>query len=228
MHRRKVHVPPNMPPQPPKLAAPGPYTDAPSTLGRDGYVWEWRPDHPAAIRGVVLQHRVVMECHLGRFLTPKERVHHKDHVRWHNGLKNLKLHRSHAEHMREHWATSGRRDPAAIQRVREAAADPMRNLTSCGLSPTTVLLICRENGFAWVAKAGKGTRIALTEAQVREALQGRTTLQAAAHLGMSVTSLYNRFDHLLTKRTSPRKRSSPDATPGAPARARRQGGGRAS
>lgn len=222
MRRRKVHVPPNMPPPLPRLAAPGPYMDAPSVVGRDGYVWEWRPDHPAAIRGTVLQHRVVMECHLGRFLTPKERVHHKDHIRWHNWLENLKLHGSHAEHMREHWATTGRRDPAVIERVREAAADPARGVASCGLSPTTVRLICLENDLDWISG------VQIDEDQVHTALRGRSTREAARLLGVGVMTLHRRFAPLLTKRTNPRKRSSPDAKPGAPARAPRQVGERAS
>lgn len=42
--------------------------------------------------------------------------------------------------------------------------------------------------------------IPLTEAQVRAALHGRTTRQAAQLLGVHHMTLRNRFDHLLTKR----------------------------
>src|ERR1700740_569913 len=95
---------PDRPQPPPKDAAPRRYRDAPTTVEPDGYVWEWCPTHPAAKRGVVLQHLLVMECALGRFLTKAERVHHRDECRWHNEPSNLLLHSTHAAHMREHWA----------------------------------------------------------------------------------------------------------------------------
>jgi len=44
----------------------------------------------------------------------------------------------------------------------------------------------------------------LTEGQVRAALHGRTTLQAARLLGLNHQTLRNRFPHLLTKRRSPK------------------------
>gem|GEM_PF-4001599 len=43
----------------------------------------------------------------------------------------------------------------------------------------------------------------LTEDQVREALLGRTTEDAALLLDVHPQTLYNRFDHLLDKRNSP-------------------------
>ena len=46
-------------------------------------------------------------------------------------------------------------------------------------------------------------KIELTEDQVRTALRGRTTDQAAALLGLHPQTLRNRFGHLLTRRRSP-------------------------
>ena len=46
-------------------------------------------------------------------------------------------------------------------------------------------------------------RAPLSERQVRQALRGRTTLEAATLLGVNHQTLRNRFDHLLCKRTSP-------------------------
>lgn len=49
-------------------------------------------DYPGANnRGYAYEHRVVMELHLGRYLTKDEHVHHINHCRWDNRLSNLKV-----------------------------------------------------------------------------------------------------------------------------------------
>ena len=53
-------------------------------------------------------------------------------------------------------------------------------------------------------------KVPLTEAQVREALQERTTLEAAQVLGVNHQTLRNRFEHLLSKRRSPAAEFPPD------------------
>lgn len=50
----------------------------------------------------------------------------------------------------------------------------------------------------------------VTEDQVREALQGRTTKEASEFLGMHERSLYYRFGHLLNKRRSPHSVDDPE------------------
>lgn len=47
------------------------------------------------------------------------------------------------------------------------------------------------------------TLSALTESEVKKALKGRTTQEAATVLGVNHQTLRNRFDHLLSKRKSP-------------------------
>ena len=60
----------------------------------DGYVEEYCPDHPS-VQGRqnkrVLQHRLVMEQMLGRFLVEGENVHHRDGQRNNNAPGNLEL-----------------------------------------------------------------------------------------------------------------------------------------
>lgn len=194
---------PNKRPQPDAL--PRRYKDAPTILEIDGYVWEWCPTHPKASRGMYFQHRLVMECHLGRFLDKDERVHHKDCIRHHNSLDNLQLSASHAAHMREHWGDKGRRDAAFVAELRKAAADPNRTIDSLELSRTAVYQALAELALEWVGRKTNSSLPAsqLTEHSVREALQGRTTKQAAQVLQTNHQTLRNRFPHLLNKRASP-------------------------
>jgi hypothetical protein len=58
----------------------------------NGYISIYKPEHPRAnSRGYVYEHRYIMEQHLGRFLERKEVVHHINHNRHDNRLKNLEL-----------------------------------------------------------------------------------------------------------------------------------------
>lgn len=52
-------------------------------------------------------------------------------------------------------------------------------------------------------------KVDLTDEMVREALQGRTTAEAAAHLGVNHQTLRNRFGYLLSKRRSPHNPHDP-------------------
>lgn len=76
-------------------------------LDGDGYVVVWAPDHPQAMaNGCVLEHRLVMERVLGRYLLPEEVVHHKDSNPQHNDPSNLQVFANQVEHMRHHWRES--------------------------------------------------------------------------------------------------------------------------
>jgi transposase-like protein len=168
-----------------------------------GYVWEWCPTHPKARHGSVAQHRLVMECQIGRFLSKNEHVHHRNSVRHDNRPENLEVHGSHAQHMQEQWKNRGSNDPALIAKVREYAADPSKNISSLGVSPTTVKKILDRHQIPWIRSGHFARTLHLTDDIVREALQGRSAVQAAAHLGVNAMTLYNRFSHLLQKRTKP-------------------------
>lgn len=68
-------------------------------LTADGYYRVQRKGHPYAKEGgYVLEHRLVMEDHLGRFLERTEVVHHLNGIRTDNRLENLVVIGSHREH----------------------------------------------------------------------------------------------------------------------------------
>lgn len=172
--------------------------EAPRRISTRGYISVRLPEHPFRDQlDEILEHRLVVEREIGRFLHASEEVHHKNHDRQDNRPENLELHQNRLSHMRHH---SKRFDPVLIQQVREAAADPNMRICDLPVSSVTVHKICKDNNIRWLG----ADQTHLTEEQVKAALEKtNNTKAAAALLGCSVATLYLNFDHLLNKRKTP-------------------------
>jgi hypothetical protein len=67
-----------------------------------GYVYILNPEHPFNNAGYVLEHRLVMEEFLGRYLTKEEVVHHINEIKNDNRLENLMLFENDGKHTAYH------------------------------------------------------------------------------------------------------------------------------
>jgi hypothetical protein len=63
-----------------------------------GYVLVYAPDHPRAIRRRVLEHVLVVEKAMGKYLDPKHPIHHVDEDGTNNHPSNLVVCEDHAYH----------------------------------------------------------------------------------------------------------------------------------
>jgi hypothetical protein len=94
-----------------------------------GYIIVLSPDHPnATVKDYVLEHRLVMEKKLGRYLNPSELVHHLNNIKTDNRPENLSLKTRHTHDTRSVLRAGQERIRLLEKRVRELEED-VRTLT---------------------------------------------------------------------------------------------------
>jgi len=77
-------------------------------ISKGMYNYSLVPVHPNCTKnGYVLEHRIVMENHIGRLLNLNEVVHHKDKNKKNNHISNLEL-LNYKEHARLHGLEQGK------------------------------------------------------------------------------------------------------------------------
>lgn len=100
-------------------------------IDKNGYLLVYCPGHPHASgsrKSYVRAHRLVVEQHLGRYLDPKEVVHHKNGDRLDNRIENLSLYSENKFHLKDElkgkvpkWSEEGRqRTLDGVQRWRDS------------------------------------------------------------------------------------------------------------
>ena len=68
------------------------------------YEFTKMPEHPfASVTGYVKTSRFVMEKQLGRYLKPKEVIHHLNGIRNDNRIENLRLFKNCGKHTKHHF-----------------------------------------------------------------------------------------------------------------------------
>ena len=115
----------------------------------------------------VLQHRLLMEQHLGRPLARGECVHHKNGDPTDNRIDNLELQSSHSEHMKKHHRDGWRKRKVSPPYAPEVIAEIMHRLSLpssgrgrkcpegtcfCGSQVRTRNLCQKHFHWAWIHK----------------------------------------------------------------------------
>lgn len=82
---------------------------------KNGYIIVFSPHHPYASKDkYVLEHRLIVEKSIKRFLTPSEVVHHLNGIVDDNRIENLELLQSQSDHARIEFTIERRNEKGQI------------------------------------------------------------------------------------------------------------------
>lgn len=141
-----------------------PYNTSGGRLTHKGYVYILTNGHPNGGRdGYVAEHRLVMETHLGRYLTKKEVVHHLNHNRSDNRIENLKLEASQSDHFKEHLSeimtiNKSRPHPWTGRKHTEATKAKLRATKN---TPEFRKKMAQTTRKSWIARRAKTQALSL-------------------------------------------------------------------
>ena len=159
-----------------------------------GYYFRNIPHHPFASQsGNVLEHRVLLEQYLGRYLTSSEVVHHIDHDKLNNNLSNLWLFPDQATHLRVgHCPTQNKE---LVSAVVKAASDPNATYASLPCAHATARKILKKLNLTWL----RADKSYLDEAEVLQVLEENNynVFLAAEKLKVCHAVLRDNFPHLM-------------------------------
>ena len=167
------------------------------TCSTTGYVKEYCPEYPACnLRGHVPQARLVMELHLGRFLSGQEVVHHQNEDKSDNRLENLRLFENNAAHMRFHRLESLTKGRIFLARLRCLAKDPQMSIRRAArklkCSIQSVHTALGREKIPWVEQRSY-PELLHTHEEVLQTLRTHPRKEAEKILGMTSMSLWRHF-----------------------------------
>lgn len=117
----------------------------------DGYFAVYFPDHPNANNdGYIMEHILVMECLIGRWIKDNEVVHHVNGDKGDNRAENLMLmtKEEHARyHMKKRWENGGV-NHASKRIINKDTGEIYNSIKEAahryGISPTDIRNVCRK------------------------------------------------------------------------------------
>jgi hypothetical protein len=136
----------------------------------------------------VLEHRHIMEQHLGRKLLSTEHVHHKDHDGLNNALDNLEL-VSARDHQRIHLMGTKKWPSDEGAKLREEGWTIEQIADKYGVAPRTVLMAFRVRGISTANKRDYYEPKWNAEEALKLRADGWPWKRIAAHFGCSTTAI---------------------------------------
>lgn len=136
----------------------------------------------------VLEHRWLMEQHIGRKLLPTEHVHHRDRNGLNNSIDNLEILTA-REHQREHLMGTKKWPVDEGENLREQGWTIEAIADKYGVAPRTVLMAFRVRGISTKNPRDYYKPKWNAEEVISMRGEGKTWKSIAEHFGCSITAI---------------------------------------